>query len=76
MLTVPVRLGTLGDIRRLLNADVRAARVLLAKHVAGRRMLPQAEAKKEGEWNLLGGYAEGTHDGAEKRVRIGCGGRI
>lgn len=53
----------LGDIRLLLNADVQKAKVELGRHAATIRMLPQGEGKKghyiaEGEWNLLGGYAE------------------
>jgi hypothetical protein len=70
----------LGDIRQLLNADVQRAKAELAKHVAGIQMQPQAEGKKGhyvaiGEWNLLGGYAEGlgNQESAEKRVRMVAG---
>ncbi|MGO9256330.1 MAG: recombinase family protein [Bryobacteraceae bacterium] len=70
----------LGDIRHLLNADVQRAKAELAKHVAGIQMLPQGQGKKgyyiaEGEWNLLGGYAEGdgSQGGTEKRVRVVAG---
>ena len=70
----------LGDIRQLLYADVRRAKIELAKHVSGIRMLPQPEGKKghyiaTGEWNLLGGYAEGVghQDGSEKRVGMVAG---
>jgi hypothetical protein len=71
----------LTSIRQLLNADVQRAKVELAKHVSGIRMLPQPEGKKghyvaTGEWNLLGGYVQGVgdQDGSEKRVRMVAGG--
>jgi DNA invertase Pin-like site-specific DNA recombinase len=70
----------LGDIRTLLNADVQRAKVELAKHVSGIRMVPQGEGKKghyvaKGEWDLLGGFTEGLgyQQGAEKRVRMVAG---
>jgi hypothetical protein len=57
--------GRLGDIRQLLRTDVQKAKAEPEKHVAGIRMVPQGEGPKghyvaEGEWNLLGGYAEGA----------------
>jgi site-specific DNA recombinase len=70
----------LGNIRELLYADVQKAKAELAKHVSEIRMLPQPQGKKGhyiaiGEWNLLGGYAEGVslQGGAEKRVRMVAG---
>jgi hypothetical protein len=65
----------LGNIRRILNADVHKAKVELAKHVAAIQMVPVADEKKghytaEGDWNLLGGYGEGE----EKRVQMVAGG--
>ena len=70
----------LGNIRELLCADVSKARIELAKHVSEIRMLPQPQGKKghyiaTGEWNLLGGFAEGVslQDGSEKRVRMVAG---
>ena len=68
----------LGDIRSLLNADVKRAKAELAKHVGSIQMQPQAEGRKGhyvavGEWNLLGGFT-GELEGAEKRVRMVAGG--
>jgi hypothetical protein len=64
----------------LLNADTQRAKVELAKHVSGIRMEPHTQGKKghyiaTGEWNLLGGYAEGLghQESGEKRVRMVAG---
>ena len=56
--------GQLGDLRSLIRTSVSKAKAELQKHISGIRMIPQIEGKKghyvaEGEWNLLGGYAEG-----------------
>ena len=71
----------LADIRQLLNADVLRAKAELGRHVTSIRMLPQGEGKKghyiaAGDWNLLGGLAEGVgiQAGSEKRVRVVAGG--
>jgi DNA invertase Pin-like site-specific DNA recombinase len=70
----------LGNIRELLSADVERAKIELAKHVTGIRMNPEGQGKAahyvaDGEWNLLGGYAEGMGNqaDAEKRVRMVAG---
>jgi site-specific DNA recombinase len=67
--------GQLGDIRQLLTTDVRRAKAELQKHIAEIRMVPQTTGKKgyytaEGNWDLLGGYA----DGGEKPARMVAGG--
>jgi hypothetical protein len=71
----------LTDIRRLLTADVERAKLELSKHVTEIRMLPRGEGRKghyiaSGNWNLLGGYAEGAgvQTVVEKRVRMVAGG--
>jgi DNA invertase Pin-like site-specific DNA recombinase len=68
------------NIRQLMNGDVRGAKALFAKHVSTVQMFPQAEGKKghyvaSGEWNLMGGYAEGieNQDSTEMRVRMVAG---
>jgi hypothetical protein len=53
----------LSNIRQLLTVDVQKAKTELEKYVREIRMVPQVEGEKahyvaEGEWNLLGGYAE------------------
>lgn len=72
----------LGDIRQLLNADVRRAKAELAKHVSGIRMQPQQSGKKDhyiavGEWNLLGGFPEAPASRpTEMRIWLVAGGWI
>jgi hypothetical protein len=68
------------NIRQLLNADVQRAKVELAKHVSGIRMVPEGAGKQGhfvavGESNLLRGFPEGlaTKEPAEKRVRMVAG---
>jgi hypothetical protein len=78
----PFVLERLGNIRQLLNADVQRAKFELAKHVSRIRMVPEGPAKNGhyvavGEWNLLGGLAEGlgwNPEATEKRVRNIAGG--
>ncbi len=72
--------GQLGDIRQFLKVDIRKAKAELQKHVTEIRMVPQLEGKKghyiaEGEWNLLGGYAEeaGNQTGVQFRMVAGDG---
>jgi site-specific DNA recombinase len=53
----------LGNIRQLLASNVQKAKIELAQHVTQISMIPQREGKKghyvaDGEWNLVGGYAE------------------
>ena len=70
--------GQLGDIRQLLNGDVRKAKAELEKHVTAIRMVPQGEGKTgfyvaEGEWDLLGGYGEKTGSPAKTDFRMVAG---
>jgi site-specific DNA recombinase len=69
--------GQLGDIRQLLKVDAQKAKAELEKHVTEIRMFPQVDDKKghyvaEGEWNLLGGYAEAGNP-AIRRIRMVAG---
>ena len=71
----------LGNLRKLLAADVERAKLELAKHVTEIRMVPQMLGKKghyvaTGSWNLLGGYLDpvGIVGDTEKRVRMVAGG--
>jgi hypothetical protein len=68
----------LGDLRKLLNADVQRARAELAKHVTDIRLVPVQAASQshyiaEGTWDLVGGY-EGGSNREGKRVGLVAGG--
>ena len=70
--------GQLGDLRSLIGTSVSKAKAELQKHISAIRMLPQDEGKKghyvaEGEWNLLGGYAEGVGKSGVPHIEMVAG---